>query len=59
MQFVGAVVILLIDNVTELLVDGELGNMSVPVQMPDLVFSPRTNGNTWSQVEAGKTPQDV
>jgi hypothetical protein len=43
-QLVAAVVILLIHHVTELVIDGEFGDVAVAVEVPDLVL---TSGSNW------------
>ena len=57
-QLVAAVVILLIHHVTELVIDGEFGDVAVAIKVPDLVLTAGSNRLAWRGVLFRLTTED-
>lgn len=57
-QLMAAIVILLIHHVTELVVDGELGDVAVAIKVPDLVLTAGSNRIAWRGVVFRVTTED-
>jgi hypothetical protein len=57
-QLVAAVVILLIHHVTELVIDGEFGDVAIAIKVPDLVLTSGSNRTARCGVVVRVTAED-